>query len=66
MHKCPGKDNWSMTVEDIKCSNCGYDVEMFSDESNIKCPKCKKDVSKNMKSGCFMWCKYYDKCKVMK
>jgi predicted Zn-ribbon and HTH transcriptional regulator len=63
--KCPGSDLRYISIETTKCSKCGYDVEMFSDEHRRICPKCKKEVNKEMKNACFLYCKFYDKCKVI-
>jgi predicted Zn-ribbon and HTH transcriptional regulator len=42
--KCPGQDTRKLKVEIVKCKNCGYEVEIFSDEIRRRCPKCKKYV----------------------
>jgi len=28
-----------------RCPQCGYELEMFSDEREMTCPKCGKDVT---------------------
>ena len=38
--RCPGSDSRNLRVELHKCPNCGADVEIFSDESRVKCQKC--------------------------
>ena len=38
--RCPGSDSRNLRVELHKCPKCGADVEIFSDESRIKCQKC--------------------------
>ena len=42
--KCPGQENPKLTASLHPCPQCGYKVEMFSDELRIKCPKCKTEV----------------------
>jgi len=60
--KCPGQDTRNLKVEIVRCQNCGYDVEFFSDEIKRKCPKCKKDVFKEIIPNCIEWCTYAEKC----
>ncbi len=59
--KCPGTDSRFLKVEVKKCENCGYSVEIFSDEVRIKCPKCKSYVYREIPS-CIDWCKYAKEC----
>lgn len=59
--KCPGTDSRFLKVEIRKCPNCGYNVEIFSDEIKVKCPKCKNYVYKEMQS-CIDWCPYAKYC----
>jgi anaerobic ribonucleoside-triphosphate reductase len=61
-YKCPGQDSRKLKVEIIKCSNCGYEIEFFSDELKRKCPKCKKDVFRENMPSCIEWCIYAEKC----
>ena len=39
--QCPGQDSRNLKIEILQCQNCGYNLEIFSDEIKIKCPKCK-------------------------
>jgi HD superfamily phosphodiesterase/DNA-directed RNA polymerase subunit RPC12/RpoP len=60
---CPG----SKTIrqphpEYIKCSQCGEEVEIWTDEFQAKCPKCKNVVMREAGVSCFDWCKYAEKC----
>ena len=41
---CPGQDSRMITASLHKCPKCGYDVEMFSDEQRVACPRCKTKV----------------------
>ncbi|MFN3967163.1 MAG: hypothetical protein ACK4JE_05650, partial [Endomicrobiia bacterium] len=60
--KCPGTDPRYLKIEIIKCPECGYEIEFFSDEIKVKCPKCKKDVFKEDIPSCISWCKYASEC----
>jgi DNA-directed RNA polymerase subunit RPC12/RpoP len=60
--KCPGQDSRNLKVEKITCSNCGYDVEIFSDENRVKCPKCRKMVGRKRLPSCVDWCKAAPAC----
>jgi uncharacterized paraquat-inducible protein A len=60
--KCPGIDSRHLRVALIRCPNCGYRVEIFSDEMKTKCPKCKKSVRRKNLPSCIDWCRYADKC----
>ncbi|MBA3065085.1 phosphohydrolase [bacterium] len=61
MHRCPGTDPRFLKVEVHKCQ-CGYEVEIFSDEVKAKCPKCKKDVFRENTPSCIDWCKFSREC----
>ena len=37
--KCPGQDNQKLTVSLHPCPQCGYRVEMFSDELQDQMPQ---------------------------
>lgn len=55
--KCPGQDDRNLKAETITCPDCGYRVEIFSDEMKVKCPKCKSLVCRAMFPSCIDWCK---------
>jgi predicted Zn-ribbon and HTH transcriptional regulator len=61
-NKCPGQDDRNIKVETIRCPNCGYSVEIFSDEIKIKCPKCKNFVCRARLPSCMDWCKFAREC----
>ena len=61
--QCPG----SLGVKEpkpelVKCSNCGYEVEIWTDEVKMACPRCKRKVSKALEQSCLEWCKYAKEC----
>ncbi len=60
--KCPGQDKRKIKPELIKCSSCGYEVEIFSDELNRICPGCRKKVSRQRLPSCVNWCKSAKEC----
>lgn len=62
MYRCPGDDGRSLRIEIRKCLNCSYEVEIFSDEIKVKCPKCKKEVYRENTPSCIDWCQYVRQC----
>ena len=62
MNKCPGQDSRSIKVETLKCPDCGYKVEIFSDEVKVRCPKCKGLVCPERLPSCIDWCKSAREC----
>lgn len=61
--KCPGSQAFSQPhPENIKCSHCSADVEIWSDEVRATCPGCKKTVTREQEMGCLEWCKYAKEC----
>lgn len=60
--KCPGQDNRKISAEIINCPDCGYGVEVFSDEIKLKCPKCKNFVFKKRLPSCLDWCQSAREC----
>jgi len=62
INKCPGQDDRSIKVETIKCPDCGYSVEIFSDEIKVKCPECKNFVYSVRLPSCVDWCKFAKEC----
>ena len=37
---CPGQDTRNLRVELYKCPHCGWEVEIFSNETRVKCFQC--------------------------
>jgi DNA-directed RNA polymerase subunit RPC12/RpoP len=48
--------------ESIKCTTCGGDVEIWSDESRATCPSCKATVVREGGMSCLDWCKMGKEC----
>lgn len=60
--KCPGAANIRTPTIKIKtCPECGGEVEVFSTDIKVKCPKCGFIVYNDLES-CIQWCKYAEKC----
>ncbi len=62
LNKCPGQDDRNIKTEIITCPECGYKVEIFSDEIKVRCPKCKELVCKERLPSCVDWCKAAREC----
>jgi ribosomal protein S27AE len=61
-NKCPGAANIRRpTIIRKKCPECGEEVELFSDEMQVKCGNCGFTVYKEIES-CILWCKYAKEC----
>jgi len=60
--KCPGQDNRNLKTEVLRCLDCGYSIEIFSDEIQIRCPKCKNSVYRDRLPSCVDWCKAARQC----
>jgi len=60
--KCPGNDGRNLRVEVHKCPNCGAGVEIFSDETRVRCQKCKTMVYRERMPSCIEWCSAAKQC----
>jgi len=60
--KCPGQDMRNLRVTVHKCPTCGSEVEIFSDESKIRCKKCGTVVIKEQVPSCISWCASARQC----
>jgi len=60
--KCPGQESRNLRVELHKCPNCSAEVEIFSDEIRVKCPKCGKYVFREKVPSCIEWCASAREC----
>jgi DNA-directed RNA polymerase subunit RPC12/RpoP len=60
--KCPGQDMRKLRVELYKCPTCGAEVEIFSDETRIRCQKCGTMVFKERLPSCIEWCASARQC----
>jgi len=62
MDKCPGQSSRYIKATYHKCPNCGYEVEIFSNELKVKCAKCSKFVYKDRSPSCIDWCPAAKEC----
>ena len=63
LFKCPGSQTIKQPVpEYIECPSCKGEVEIWSDEAKATCTNCHTTVPREMKSGCWEWCKFAEKC----
>ncbi|RKY33083.1 MAG: phosphohydrolase [Candidatus Omnitrophota bacterium] len=61
-YKCPGQDKRNIEIETIPCQDCGYLLEIFSDEVQIHCPRCKSLVCRDRLPSCIDWCRAAREC----
>lgn len=60
--RCPGQDGRNLKVSLHKCPTCGSEVEIFSDETRIKCRKCGNYVYRENVPSCIEWCSKAREC----
>jgi len=60
--KCPGQDRRNIKAETLVCPDCGYAIEIFSDEIKVRCPRCKNLICKTRLPSCVDWCKSAREC----
>jgi HD superfamily phosphodiesterase len=60
---CPGSSKFKQPQpEIIKCPNCPEEIEIWTDEIQVICPKCKQTVTRERNASCLDWCKYAREC----
>jgi ribosomal protein S27E len=59
---CPGQDSRNLKVSLHKCPQCGHEVEIFSDETRIKCRQCGAYVYRAETPSCVQWCAKAREC----
>jgi len=60
---CPGSSRFRQPQPDIiKCPTCSEELEIWTDEIQVTCPKCKKTVIREAGASCLDWCKYAKDC----
>jgi len=52
----------NLRVSLYKCPGCGAEVEIFSDELKVKCPKCGEKVYREKIPSCIEWCASAQQC----
>jgi len=64
--RCPGQDSryWKHdAIFDVKCPDCGTEIEFFKDQTTAKCKGCGKQViNPKMDFGCASYCQYAEQC----
>jgi len=59
---CPGTNNLKTPTLTIKkCPQCGEEVEIFSNDTQVTCSTC-GFVIYNDTLSCIQWCKYAKEC----
>jgi hypothetical protein len=60
---CPGsREIRTPYPEEITCFWCDTVSEIWSDEAEITCKKCKRTISREMKPTCIEWCPAAKEC----
>lgn len=60
---CPGSRIIREPIpEYMKCTNCGYDVEIWTDELKATCPRCGTKVFRQALVSCIDWCPHAKEC----
>ena len=63
MSKCPGSKAFTQpTPEFVPCPSCHAEVEIWTDEAEVKCDKCDNMVSRAMLQGCVDYCDMAKEC----
>jgi len=61
-YRCPGQSERNLKGELYRCSGCGYEVEIFSDELRARCPHCGRGVYREKTPSCIDWCRAAEQC----
>jgi len=61
-NRCPGQDTRNLKIDLITCRECGYLLEIFSDEIKTQCPCCKGIVTNAKLPSCIDWCSSAREC----
>jgi DNA-directed RNA polymerase subunit RPC12/RpoP len=60
---CPGSSEIRTPYpEDIVCFWCDARNEIWSDEPEVTCKNCGKQIMRDMKSSCIEWCPAAKEC----
>jgi NADH pyrophosphatase NudC (nudix superfamily) len=60
--QCPGQDSRNLRVFLVRCPNCDTEVEIFSDETKVRCYQCKELVYREQLPSCINWCASAREC----
>jgi DNA-directed RNA polymerase subunit RPC12/RpoP len=61
-YRCPGQLKRDLQAELYRCPGCSYQVEIFSDELRVRCPRCGREVYGKKNLSCIDWCKAAEQC----
>jgi len=61
-YRCPGQWGRKLEANIYECPNCGYQVELFSDEIKVSCPNCGGAVYQEVMPSCIDWCPAAEEC----
>ena len=60
---CPGAVSIrEAEPEDFQCTECGAEVEIWSDELSARCTRCGTSVSREQGPTCIDWCSFAEEC----
>jgi DNA-directed RNA polymerase subunit RPC12/RpoP len=61
--RCPGAISVVEPIpEPVICPHCRMEVEMFTNETSLRCYHCGGLIVRDKKPSCFDWCEYADRC----
>jgi transcription initiation factor TFIIIB Brf1 subunit/transcription initiation factor TFIIB len=61
--ECPGSKIFKQPQpENIVCPNCKREIEIWTDESRVKCACCGNIATRKIGQSCIEWCKYAKYC----
>lgn len=61
--ECPGsKEIREPQPEEISCRHCGSEIEIWSDENEVRCRSCRKTTTRMIDSDCLNWCTFAKEC----
>ena len=62
IEQCPGASDIRTPTITLKvCPECGEEIEIFSNEMQVKCSNCGFTVYNDVEA-CIQWCKYAEEC----
>jgi len=60
---CPGARSLKEPKpEYVRCPNCDFEVEMWTDEVMVRCPSCQEWVTRERGQSCIDWCPKAEEC----
>ena len=59
---CPGQDKENLRVGLYRCPGCGYRMEIFSDESAVRCSQCGTLIRPGKALSCIDRCSRVKEC----